>query len=605
MYSYIAVTWNVQATDCAHYAARIQRHLGVLPGFEIALSTPGLFIIERLGLGTSCGACLLPQTEGAIMGTLFAYPTEGEVPKRRRSLSTDEAAEIVLTGGAHLVAQYWGRYVAFVRIPQTSRYRVIRDPSGMLPCFMVADHGVQIWFSDLWDISRIVPAYGAIDWNYIETHVVMRFVSSSTSALIGISEVLAGESYEPLDDTIQRKRLWDPALISAVSVIENSEVAAERLRSLVIACVNAWALEYQSILHTLSGGLDSAIVAAALADVRDRTSVTCLNYYTVEPEGDERRYSRASAEKADLELIESCRDPKSIDLSKLLRVAASPKPWYYRYELEHADYEYSLAELHEARAIFAGGGGDGLFYRSQAAFAVADYLQLHGLTRQLPSIALDAARLDGTSMGSILLNAVTARRVTDRWNPKWALFNPRSFVAADVNNSQRALLISHFDRASAVPPGKALQIENTSIPPSFYDPFGDGRAVERVSPLVSQPIVEHCLKVPTYLLIENGWDRAIARRAFDRDLPRSVVGRRGKGAITGHMRAVFNHNLAFIREFLLSGDLVTRGILNGPHLAACTTEGAAVLDGDISEIFDHLSTESWIRSHAERINLKR
>jgi len=605
MYSYVAVTWNVQSIDCAQRAARVRQQVALLPGFELVLSAPGLFIVERLGLRSACGACLLPHGEGAILGTLFVYPAAGEVPKRRRFLATDEASDIVRTGGADLIAKYWGRYVAFVRIPHTNTHIVIRDPSGMLPCFLVADHGIQVWFSDIGDISTLaLPAYGAIDWRYIQAHVVRRFVTSTTSALMGVNEVLAGESCEPLDDTIRRKRLWDPALVSVGGVIEDSELAAERLRSLVIACVNAWALEYKTILHTLSGGLDSAIVAAALAHVRTQTSVTCLNYYTIEPAGDERRYSRASAERAELELIERRRDPSSIDLSKCLRVAASPTPWYYRYELEHADYEYGLAQQREASAIFTGGGGDGIFYRLQAGFAVADYLRLHGLTRQLPGIALDAARLDGASVSSTMLSAILAMRATNRWNPMWAPFNRRSFVVADVNDAQRALLVGYCGRSSSVP-GKALHIESTSIPPAFYDPFGDCRAVERVSPLVSQPIVEHCLKIPTYLLIENGWDRAIARRAFARDLPRSVVGRRGKGSMTAHMRAVFTINLAFIREFLMSGDLLRRGILNGPRLAACTTEGAAVSDDEISEVFDHLSTESWIRSQGERTGVKR
>ena len=51
-------------------------------------------------------------------------------------------------------------------------------------------------------------------------------------------------------------------------------------------------------------------------------------------------------------------------------------------------------------------------------------------------------------------------------------------------------------------------------PFDFYDPLGQGNEAERISPLFSQPLMELCLRIPTYVLTEGGWDRAVARRAF-------------------------------------------------------------------------------------------
>src|SRR3546814_11360303 len=52
---------------------------------------------------------------------------------------------------------------------------------------------------------------------------------------------------------------------------------------------------------------------------------------------------------------------------------------------------------------------------------------------------------------------------------------------------------------------------------------------EPVHPLMSQPIVEACLSVPSWEACRGGIDRSFARRSFARDLPASVIERRVKG----------------------------------------------------------------------------
>ena len=75
-----------------------------------------------------------------------------------------------------------------------------------------------------------------------------------------------------------------------------------------------------------------------------------------------------------------------------------------------------------------------------------------------------------------------------------------------------------------------------SQPFDFYDPLGQEGDAERISPLFSQPLVELCLRIPTYVLTHGGWDRAVARRAFYDDLPPEIRNRRHKGGIEEHLR---------------------------------------------------------------------
>jgi len=602
MYSYIALTWQTREGDGEQdrLAAGMQHQLQSLKDFHVVLAAPGICIVQKAGLRSACDACKLPENAGVILGTLFSRPIATEPSQRRTSLSAAEADSIVASQAQHLISDFWGRYVAFVKVPGTTRYSVVRDPSGMLPCFHTSHRGVHIWFSRLTDISSLGLPHAQIDWRFVEKRAVTRGFRAHDTGLSRIQEVLAGESWECDGDEVKRRTLWDAAVISATDVIEDSASAAEQLRSVTKACVDAWATVYSGVLHTLSGGLDSSIIAVLLGQTPTRTPVTCANYFTTDAEGDERYYARLAAQKAGFELIEKRRLARSVDFRSIQRIAPTPNPWMYAYSIEHADYEHEQAHLHGASAVFSGGGGDGVFYETRAEFSVSDYLQRHGLTSRLPGVALDAARLEGKSLTKILWAAFTNRHKNAHRKMTAEYAKQQTLVSASSIASQSALLEASFDESirGDLPIGKWWQILSITIPPGFYDQFGSPLALERVAPIVSQPIVELCLRIPTYVLVENGWNRAIARRAFESDLPRAIVNRRGKGSLQNHVRLVFNANIKFIREFMLDGELARRGILNREHLEYCLSGGS--VDGpEFVEIQDHLSTEAWVQSHGK------
>ena len=114
-------------------------------------------------------------------------------------------------------------------------------------------------------------------------------------------------------------------------------------------------------------------------------------------------------------------------------------------------------------------------------------------------------------------------------------------------------------------------------------------------PLLSQPLVELCLRIPTYVLIRNGMDRATARRAFAPDLPPEIIKRRNKGRIDQHIRNVLDANLNFVRDVLLNGRLVKEGLLNRRNLEMYLTRERSPADFEYSEILqEQLCVEAWL-----------
>jgi asparagine synthase (glutamine-hydrolysing) len=112
---------------------------------------------------------------------------------------------------------------------------------------------------------------------------------------------------------------------------------------------------------------------------------------------------------------------------------------------------------------------------------------------------------------------------------------------------------------------------------------------------MSQPLVELCLRTPTYVLIRNGMDRATARRAFAPDLPPEIIKRRNKGRVDQHIRNVMDANLNFVRDMLLNGRLVKAGLLDRRNLELYLTRERSPADFQYSEILhEHLCVEAWL-----------
>ena len=134
------------------------------------------------------------------------------------------------------------------------------------------------------------------------------------------------------------------------------------------------------------------------------------------------------------------------------------------------------------------------------------------------------------------------------------------------------------------------------MPQEYYDPLGSSSNPERVHPLMSQPLVELCLRIPTYILASRGWDRAIARQAFSEDVPREILRRRSKQGMHEDMAGILKRNIDTARELLLDGHLVNERLLDRKSVEVALSGGPTEDGNAAREIFDHLSTEVWLRS---------
>lgn len=589
MFRYVGFDWNPAAPAQVARAQRLDETIRQAPGWQVAHAGRGLRVNVT---GTRPGVNQvypLGRDGGVVLGRLF----------RRRgrpdgfhdaALSASEVDRLLRTGGRSLVDDYWGRYVAILR-PQGEGTRVLRAPGGALPCYRCDVDGVAVFFSWLEDLIAFAPAWTPqVDWHAVAARLALGRLGGRETALQGVSQVLPGQ-LTTLDG--QATTLWSAVDIARRPVTPDAQTAAAQLKQVTMDCVHAWTACYPSLLLRLSGGVDSAILLGNLACAPAPPRITCLNYHSPGSDSDERGYARLAAARAGVELVERER-VAGFRLEQILEGSRLPTPESYVGRMGTGRIDAEVAGANEAPAIFTGLGGDQVFFQFHSTWPAADYLRTEGVGVGFLRAALDAARLGRTSLLHAIGRALADRRHRGALD---AAMQSTLLARRDVTPDHRALERHvHPDllRAADLPIGKFRQVQELVNPFGYYDPFLREAAPERVHPLLSQPLVELCLALPTWLLTQGGRGRALARRAFAHDIPHEIAMRQSKGGMEEHVAAILERNLDFARGLLLDGHLVREGVLDRGQVQAALA-GRLSAAGTLSALHEAIAIEAWAR----------
>lgn len=610
MYRYLVLIWDAQdseATSDAGYLAacllqkepvwiRVADEAGLI---AFHADAGGLDATARDKL-TSCESRPLSgRRRGVVFGRLFKRGSELQSHPFGAPIDAIESERMCDSGGQHLIEAYWGRYVAILREGANQKVRVIRDPSGGLPCYIVRHKRVNFVFSDIEPCLALGLVKPSVNWKFIASMLPYSALQVRDTGLNDVHELQPGERASFLGTDVSYDLLWRPAELAARGRIVDASQATAVVRESVKDTVHAWASLHRSLTHNLSGGLDSSIVLGCLKSSPNEPRVTCIHYFAPAGNEDERQYARLVAKHMDVDLVECEVDGADAPLERLMGIRLAPKPWFYIYDLIHSPLEVRVMSDHGATGAFSGAGGDGLFMQARPDLAVVDYLRHFGFRPGVVGVALDAARITRSSLWSTLYQAVLKH-----WRkPSHALLSEsggrRAVIPREIHERARhdySLLPPWIREAESLTPGLLWHIACLSIPVQFYESFGGPTTIERTPVLMSQPVMEACLRIPAYVWITGGRDRSIARRAFTDVLPRAIVRRTQKGLADRFNRRMFDRNAAFLREMLLDGLLVRAGLLDRAKLEEFTNLGSTLEGFEYNQVLrHHLCTEIWAR----------
>lgn len=597
MLRFIALLWDTSDMRAANSATRITGALRTRPdAWQQILDASGMKIFLTPASDRNALTYRLANSRGVVIGTLFKPGPENNWRRCDALIDDRESCEIVSTGGRQLVERYWGGYVAFLRCPQGAHYRIIRDCSGRFACYWGENEGVCVVFSDVRDFVSTSVRPLTIDTGYLAAFIYNPHLQVRQCGLRGINEILAGECVEVHRAQRHQFPLWSPSRICRSGWLDDYRSAIDGLKSTTQQCIDAWASQYKTVLHSLSGGFDSAAVLGCLARSAVSPKITCINRFSLSAADDERCYARRAAGLAGVSLLE---EPRELDVSfgpSIFKLSRTPKPLISALFCESELRSINLASSTlGADAIWTGEGGDDLFIAAPTDDGAIDYAMTRGIDSGLFGAINDAARVSRKPYVAILRRLV---REALRATP----------TRSDVVNRGQGLFVTR----EALPPKLCAYVRHPWIAESSDLPIGKRRHIfalsevlnrnrlppditqtPQIHPLLSQPLLELCLRIPTYMLLKDGRRRGLARTALAHCVPEEILRREDKGAATTFVADAIMRSEAFIQELLLDGILARTKIIDHSSLEPYLAHKRPLRSEHIFPLLSCIAAEIW------------
>ena len=608
MYRFVAFCWDDEDPKKTARAQRLGRRLlASSPGLLRVLELPGLCVFHSLHKHGARRAYVLKNDGGVILGRLFHRRASSEYDLADQGFDPDldpdfdntESELLIRSRGRRLVERYWGHYVAFLRTSAGRARYVLRDPTGGLPCFRLSAGGIEVLVSDMEDYVHLDLARFSVDWEHIAAFFVHVRLVTETTGFTEVKQVGAGTCVSFENGAGTQSYYWDPAAIYRAGTIEEDpERARSALRRDIRACTDAWAACYRNVVLELSGGIDSSVVAACLAAANPAPEVLCVNFASDGAEGDERAFARATARRTGLRLVETQLSALDESLESRLDRSKLPSPAVLGLLGKATSLRAKIVMEERAGAVFSGRGGDHLLQHEQSDRIAAEYAHRHGLQPKLLEVIAATSRTTGQSFWDVLAATIRTGLFRRAYDP-YAVLEVPSILSGDIRASLKPGLYRHpwVDGAAGLPANKVQQIFHiVDCQPFFQLPYP---YAELVHPMISQPIVERCLRIPGYVLAHRGTDRALLREAFRKDLPAEVTNRLSKGGTTTYFIRMLVENLSFLREFLLDGALVHEGIVSRSDLGKLLNERQLLHGKEVASVLKAARAEAWLRNWAD------
>lgn len=513
----------------------------------------------------------------------------------------------------HLYEEYGPRFVErlegmfAIALWDEPRRRLVlaRDRLGKKPLVWTRlDDGTFAFASELKALLALPGMRRETDLAALDAYLALQYVPGTRTGLHGVHRVGPGSLLIVEGDTQTEERYWTPH-VEHESLPDDAWL--ERVRAEVTAAVRKRLVADVPLGALVSGGIDSALVVALMA----QASAEPVRTFTVgfaDEAYDERPFARAVADRWSTRHEEVLLEPDAI--ATLPRLAAAfDEPLGD----EAALPLFLICEAARAAVTVAlvGDGGDESFagYERYAAMGLADRVPTPlaragaRLLRVLPagrrerrSTAFRAARL---------LEAAAVPRA-ERYGELMQVFTlaQRANLWTDDARAEIGALTSPgFLLGPQSDPGIAgLQLLDidTYLPGDLLpksDIASMAHSLELRSPLLDHRVVELGLSLPDSLKRRGRIGKVALRKAFAVELP-PVVAQRGKSGFGVPLARWFREDLRpLARELLLDETARQRGWFRPPAIEQLLDEHDAGRTDNGHRIWALVMLELWQRTH--------
>ena len=304
MYRYVALVWDHRDFFASREASRMSRRFQeTQASWHLSLTQPGILVYTKPPSERALRTYDLPNGSGLVLGKLFSgsRTTHNE---ELGDFDRNYTWKSPLNDSRRFIREYWGNYIAFFTSGDGNQHLIFRDCSGRMPCYRTRHEAVELVFADIADLSLLELPTFSLNTTYLAAFIHDPDLQIKECGILGVYELLAGNCLVITRDSVRQFPLWDPNEICRERTVDDYQEALTLLRATTQLCVNAWSSVYENVLHSLSGGLDSAVVLGCLTKAPRVPAITCFNSFGDAPREDERNYARLAAQRAGAKLIE-------------------------------------------------------------------------------------------------------------------------------------------------------------------------------------------------------------------------------------------------------------------------------------------------------------
>jgi len=582
MTPYLILSWRADDGQASTAAQRIRAEIETTqPRWRVVFDKPGTVIV--LGGDARALASRIDSHPTFVIGDVF--PKTGSGGPVQNLLSAERPFSDLC---ATLAEDYWGAYLA-VEVRRHGDVAVFRDPMGMRDGVYWIHSGVHVFASEAmpW-LAVSAPEQLTVDWQRISELLLDSATVAEKTPLSGIETLPPGTLVDIRAGRTTMRRLWSPDRFYERG--RPAPLDAATLRNEVLRCVDAWTQTYPNCMIEVSGGLDSATVAAAGAATPARFR-HAINFFTDHLSGDERRYARDTCERCHIPLDEVFMPVGHLGDADLHDIPTGVRPGLSSVTFFHDKLLTRIAIGHGVTALFTGHGGDSVFYQHPTAMIAADPSFPRGDIHAYTTLAKWSRESIWTVASHAFGLPVRSIRHTEN----------EALAGLPLCGEVRRAASEWEGEIADFPPAKRSQITAIATDRSVIGPSSRSQALTMLHPLLSQPLVELAIATDIYRLTEGRQDRALVRRAFADMLPASVIERRGKGVLAQYFGRCLCASVPFLRDFLLDGLLVCNDVLDRAELEAMLDRDFLMRFDCYAKLRSVIITEHWARAWQERI----
>jgi asparagine synthase (glutamine-hydrolysing) len=420
-----------------------------------------------------------------------------------------------------------------------------RDRMGKKPLYYTIQNGALHFASELSALLASLPQKPEINLEAIDLYLSLQYIPDPFTAYQGIYKLPPAHRLIWQNGTAILERYWDYAYQPKHRASEDELI--EELRALLKESVKMRLISEVPLGAHLSGGIDSSIIVALMAELSD-APVKTFSVGFEEEAFSELEYARAVAERYSTDHHEF--------ILKYGDIPSTLEKITYHFGEPFADssaiplYHISKMTREHVTVVINGDGGDEDFAGYQRYWLdpyANQYLRApQFLTRQLvPSIAGLLPDHSDRPVGQSLVNGlkrlhqlpeIDARASILRWG---SFFSPhqrsrlwKSEFSFKPDNAQ-SLLAQKFDSADGSYLDKTLYTDlHTYLPGDLLvkaDRMAMAASIEARSPFLDHKLVEWSARVPDQLKVRGRSGKYLLKKAFAGYLPENVRKHRKQG----------------------------------------------------------------------------